>query len=219
MQTDLENHAEAQEVLKLMDNLLAGAEGVTVANDAEMEQASALLRDIKALQKKAEAAQKGLTQPLEKEKKGIIAWFRERITNKLSAGESQLKRAILAYQQEQDRIRREEQRKAEEAARKERERLERRAAAAAEKGQQEKAEQLAEQAETVVAPVHQEATKVQGISTRSVWRFEITDPKAIPREYLMVDEQKIGKVVRALKGDTEIPGVRVYEEKSLAAAG
>ena len=194
---DLENNDTVRQIEALMSNLTV--DGIAVASDADMEQAAALLREVKAVQKQADAAQKALTQPLEQEKKGIIAFFRERITGKLEVYERRLKQLIVGYQQEQERIRREAQRKAEEEARKERERLEKRAAAAAAKGQEEKAEQLAEQAQTVVAPVHTEAPKVAGIATRSIWKYRITDPAALPREYLQPDEKKIGAVVRAMK--------------------
>lgn len=192
---------------------------VVVSSDADLEAAAAQLRDVKALQKDADAAQKAVTQPLEQQKKAAIAWFRDRIVSKLEGAESRLKRGILAYQQEQERIRREQQRAAEEAARKERERLERQAAKAEAAGRAEKAEQLAERAQTVVAPVIDTAPpKVAGVSTRETWRFEITDQGVLPREYLVPDEKKIGAVVRALKGDAAIPGVRVYAEQTLAAA-
>ena len=63
---------------------------------------------------------------------------------------------------------------------------------------------------TIVAPV-MSAPKVEGAGAMvETWKFEITDPQAIPREYLSVNESAIGKVVQALKGETKIPGVRVY---------
>lgn len=213
--TELENNTEARQIITMMSNL--AVDGVSVNSELELESASALLREVKAVQKAAAEAQKALTQPLEHEKKGIIAFFRERITSKLDDYERSLKRMIVGYQQEQERIRREQQRIAEEQARKERERLAKRAAAAEAKGQAEKAEQLQEQAQTVVAPVAPPPPKVSGISSREVWRFEVVDPEAIPRTYLVPDDKKIGQVVRALKGDAEIPGVRVYCERSLAA--
>ena len=83
----------------------------------------------------------------------------------------------------------------------------------------EKVEDLQLREAMVVAPViEREAPKVAGIATREVWRFEVTDPALVPREYLVVDEAKIGKVVRALKGDTAIAGVRVYSERQLASS-
>ncbi len=59
-------------------------------------------------------------------------------------------------------------------------------------------------------------TAMKGVNTRENWKFEIVDPMLIPREYLAVDEVKIGKVVRALKSATSIPGVRPYAETGVA---
>jgi len=62
----------------------------------------------------------------------------------------------------------------------------------------------------VVVPVLS-APRVAGAGAMvTVWKFEITDAQAIPRQYLMVNESAIGKVVQALKDQTNIPGVRVY---------
>ncbi|TET23384.1 MAG: hypothetical protein E3J78_02315 [Candidatus Cloacimonadota bacterium] len=47
--------------------------------------------------------------------------------------------------------------------------------------------------------------------TRKVWKFEITDPTRVPREYMTINEAKIRNVVRS--GIREIPGVRIYQEE------
>jgi hypothetical protein len=63
-------------------------------------------------------------------------------------------------------------------------------------------------APTVVPKVN---VKVEGQGSMvEDWRYEITDANAIPRTYLLVNESAIGKVVKALKTATNIPGVRVY---------
>ena len=63
---------------------------------------------------------------------------------------------------------------------------------------------------TVFVPV-MSAPKVEGAGAMvETWHFEITDPQAIPREHLTINEVSIGKVVQALKGETQIAGVRVY---------
>lgn len=91
-------------------------------------------------------------------------------------------------------------------------------AAAIEQRAAAKVDELQLRAATVVAPViESEAPKVVGTSTREDWRFEITDPTAVPREYLVIDESTIGRVVRALKGSANIPGVRVFSVRVLAA--
>lgn len=54
-------------------------------------------------------------------------------------------------------------------------------------------------------------------SLRETWAFEITDAALVPRKYLVVDEVTIGKIVRAMKDQTDIPGVRAYAVRSVAA--
>ena len=52
--------------------------------------------------------------------------------------------------------------------------------------------------------------RVAGTAVRKTWHFEVVDPMAIPREYLVPDEKAIGAIVRARAGQVEIPGVRIY---------
>jgi colicin import membrane protein len=79
--------------------------------------------------------------------------------------------------------------------------------------------QVLEQTSSLMsAPTSQVSTpKVRGVSKREVWKFEITDPALVPREYLVIDESKIRGVVQALKGATTIPGVRAYPDSQIAA--
>jgi hypothetical protein len=217
MQPDIASNPEVRELAEQTDQLLQIASSYRVTTAAEYTAAGEELKKVKAAAKRLDEIRKSMTKPLDAAKRAIMDFFREPET-KLQRAESDIKRAMIAYSEEQERIRREEQRKAEEAARKEREKLEAQAAKAAAAGKIERAEQLEQRAATVVAPVIQrEAPKVTGLATREVWKFEIIDASALPREYLTVDEKKIGAVVRALKGDTNIPGVRVWAEKSLAA--
>lgn len=53
------------------------------------------------------------------------------------------------------------------------------------------------------------------VTMRTRWDFEITDPAAIPREYLMPDPVKIRKVVEALKDQTSIAGIRAFPVRSV----
>lgn len=54
--------------------------------------------------------------------------------------------------------------------------------------------------------------KCVGVSSAQNWKFRITDVNKIPREYMIPDQTAIGQVVRALKGKTVIPGIEVYPE-------
>ncbi len=78
----------------------------------------------------------------------------------------------------------------------------------------ERAEALREQAASIVAPavLINAPQKAAGTSTAKMWDYEITDPRAVPDEYKMIDTSKLGKVVRAVKGTITIPGVRMFEK-------
>lgn len=67
------------------------------------------------------------------------------------------------------------------------------------------------QAVVVFTPPPPQVPRSAGVSFTPQWGFEITDAALIPREYLMVDEKKIGAVVRAMKHQTNIPGVKAIE--------
>ncbi|MEX2282254.1 MAG: hypothetical protein WEE89_07205 [Gemmatimonadota bacterium] len=198
--------------------LLTNAESFTVASAPQYSDAGELLKLIKGKSKELDETRKSMTKPLDDSKKRVMEFFAKPL-DFLARAESTVKRAMIAYSEEQDRLRREEQRKADEIARKERERIEAQARKAAESGKQEKAEQLQERAATVVAPVIQrEAPRVVGQNMREVWKFEITNEDMVPRSYCVPDEKKIRAIVQAMKSGTAIPGVRVYAEKSLASS-
>jgi hypothetical protein len=135
--------------------------------------------------------------------------------------EQMVKGKLVAWRDERERIRREEERRLAELARiAEQERLAREALAAEEAGDMAEAEAIMEEAVTVQAPVvtlPPAQPKVSGISTREVWKFRITDVSKIPACYMIPDETKIGGVVRAMKGATSIPGVQAYFETVMSA--
>ena len=81
-------------------------------------------------------------------------------------------------------------------------------------GMEEQAEEMLEtpivvEVEEVAAPAPK--VKVKGTSTLENWQFEIEDATRIPRLYMTPDLVKIGKLVKALKGETNIDGVRVFD--------
>ena len=70
-------------------------------------------------------------------------------------------------------------------------------------------------ANVVIEP--EKAFKPTGTMARENWVFNVDNPDLVPREYLMVDEVKIGRVVRAMKADTKIPGISVQNKPKLHA--
>jgi hypothetical protein len=61
-----------------------------------------------------------------------------------------------------------------------------------------------------------EPAKVQGISVRKVWEFEITDPAAVPRELCSPDGTKIRAWIK-MGHTASVPGVRIFERDQVSA--
>lgn len=143
----------------------------------------------------------------------------------LEAAYRSVKGLMSTYDAEQERIRLAEQRRLDEIARKaEEERLLQEAIAAEEEARRNGAtkEEAAQEAEAVIAaPVYvapviipKATPKLAGGPVyRTIWKFRITDAAKIPRQYLVPDEVKIGQIVRALKRESNIPGIEPYEER------
>lgn len=197
---------------------LVRADAYKVATAEQFTVAGEELKRIKGKAFELENERVNMKAPALEACRRIDAFFKKPL-DFLKSAETAIKRAMVRYSDEQDRIRAEDQRKADAAAAAERARLQEIAERAAAKGQEKKAELFEERAQAVVAPViHRDTPKVAGISMRETWKFEVLNEDLVPREYLSVDESKIRRVVQALKAGTRIPGVRVYPEKSPAAA-
>lgn len=208
-------------------------DGMRSESSTAIEHAKQLARDIKdavtldvaaRFMLDAKARAKRIVERMSKPKKAARAAWQEvvdletellepyqRIENEI------IKPAMSRFTTEQDRLRRiEEDRLRVEA--KKREEDERLAAAEAleQRGEKEAADVVLNHAVPVAPIVVPKMEQPKGISYRDVWKFRVVDVAHVPREYLVVDETKIGGVVRALKGDTRIEGVEVYSEKVIA---
>lgn len=220
MANDLELKAQAERTAA--EQFLATAQATAITNAQQNEAAGAYLKEIKAKAKEIEAVRVSFVKPLNDQVKVINDWFK-RPLDILSQAEAAVKRVMLAWDQaERKRVAEEEARLREEARKREeaeRAKLEKRASKAEASGKEEKAEELRQQAAmvSVPAPVLAPPPRASGVQVRKSWDFEITDPALVPREYLEINEVKIRKVVLALKGDTSIPGIRVFEKESVAA--
>jgi hypothetical protein len=149
---------------------------------------------------------------------------RKKVEEPLTEAESIIKRNISGYQQEQERIRQEEERRlrlvAEEAARQQRARE--LADLEATKPTVEEYVAVAERP-LEVAPIYAAPTvqKVQGVSSRESWKAEVTDLGALigfvaqNRQYVNLLEANttaVNAMARSLKSAMSIPGIKVYNE-------
>lgn len=207
------------------------AEMLCVEDAASYSAAGALFQRIKTVTKQVEALFREPKQKASEAHKAVVA-AEKKLLVPLKEAEAIVEPKMIQWRRDQDRIREEQEKKAREelAARMEKERAEEAArlqreadelAAAGKVAAAEEAQAAAtEVAETPVyvppVVVQSEVPIVRGVSGRKTWDFEIVDATKIPREFLMVDEQKIRGVVRAMKGQTQIPGVRAFESESLA---
>lgn len=250
---DLKTDPAIVALVPVLQRLRSFANGLVIKSADAYQRAAAELKNIKGSIAEIETARTKITIPMNASLDEVNAQAKAAKAPFL-ADELIIKRAMVAYSDEQDRIRDEEQRRANEAAAKERRRLQaiadeatrkaneeaaqkrRDAEAAAAAGRQaeadrlrasaarveekaaEKTELFENRAAQVVAPIAtQAAPKVAGVSIPLVWDFEVTDAKAVPREYCDVNESRIRKVVQAMQGNTNIAGVRVFQKKRIAA--
>ena len=57
--------------------------------------------------------------------------------------------------------------------------------------------------------------RAAGTKVMRPWKFEITDPALLPREFLIPNEQLIRATVSSLKGAAKIAGVRIFQDISI----
>lgn len=229
MQIDPSTDPTVARVTAEVSELERYAAGYAVTTPEQYTAGAEDLRRVKAAQKKLEETRQSLADPAR------LAWqrindFFKAPAERLIGVELSIKRALTRYADEQARLQREEQRKAEEAAQRERERvareareaeakaaeLRRQAEEAAAAGNAKEAAKLESRAErsevkadakamesaAVVAPViSREPPKVAGVTHRTEWKYEILDASKLPAAFLVPDERKIAATVRAMKQD------------------
>ena len=196
---------------------------IVVNNQNSYEMASGILRGVKGLIKQVEDSYNPIVSKALSAHREAIAQ-RDKYLNPLKKIELAVKNRISGYLDECEQKRRAEeirlQSEAEEKARKEKEKLEARAEKWAEKGKTEKAEALKEQAEQVeaivptVSPIVQ---KVEGQSTRKVYKARVVDFSILSNDYKIVNQQLLDSIARNTKGQQKIAGVEYYEEMVLVS--
>jgi len=202
--------------------VVMNAASMVVTNPAEYTIASDFLKTIKGAQKKVTDFFAPMKQKAHEAHKAITQQ-ESAMLKPLQDAEATLKRNLLVFYQDQERVRIEAQRKlqaeADEAARKERERLEREAAKLK---TPELREQRLEQAAAVIAPVVTVASVapvVSGQSVRKTWTAKVVDVSLVPREWMVVNEKALDSFAKATKGAVKVPGVEFVEVASLASLG
>jgi len=184
------------------------AKNMIVASDEDMKAATDLMAVIKISEKNLEEQRKFLVKPLNDHVKNINDRFKL-YSVPLQRATTILKNKVLAYRQELERKRREEEARLQAEARAEQERL----AALAEANELPPPPPIIMRAPATEVP--KAARSIIGSAAFSKeWKFEIVNESLIPREYMSPDEKKIRAVIKA--GIREIPGIRIYQEDSMS---
>ena len=179
--TNIASRPEVLAVTTEVASLETFAATYAVETAAQYQHGADDLKRVKAAQKKLEDTRTSLTKPINESLRRLNDFFRAP-ADRLTAIERTIKAALTRFGDEQERIRREEQRKLEEAARRERERLEAQAREAERKAQEKaaaerraaeaaaaagRAEEAAKLAARAAATEAKAAEKVEAIESRA----------------------------------------------------
>lgn len=200
---------------------LRQANALAITSQEGLDVAAAELRAIKARAKELDDLRKSLVKPVDEARNRIQGLFKPALEF-LDSAERLIKGKVLAYTTEQRRI-------ADEAARKEQDRLRKleaaKAARAETKGDVERAQDIRARAQDIYVPPPP-PPRAAGISTRVLWRAELTDIKALcaavaagaaPTDLVQFDQAAGNRLAAALRDAQSYPGVRFVATESLAA--
>ena len=200
---------EAQEVKDITSGVVQAAEGVTVSSEKGMEEATDILSWVSKAKKQVEDKRKFLVKPLNDHVKAINEMFKGYMAP-LEQADAMLRKKVIIYRQEQERIRREEEDRLRKEAEAERKRMEKQAkkeGVAPPPPPPPVAPSMPEQAKTTYSGMG-------SVSTKMVWDFEIVDENKVPRNFMIANEKAIRAAVKA--GVRNIPGVKVFQKEELA---
>lgn len=227
--------ADAEKALEMASNII-------VTSHDEYKSASHDLMLVKKKLNELEAQRKSITQPMHEAKTRVMDFFRKP-TDFLKDAEKAIKKALLTYDQEEERKRKEaarlaaiEEEKCQAAAKLEQEKREAEALELAEMAKDEGDDTLAEQileeatqpiepAPVVPTPIYN-APKAEGISKRDNWKGEclslndliaaVAAGKASP-SLLMANTTAINQMAKATKGNVKIDGIRFYNDPIISS--
>lgn len=218
-----------EELAKEVAPIVAAAKELKVDSDLMYGEAGEELRNIKSKKTTLEERRKAITQPLDAAKKSVMDLFRAPIES-LDEAERIIKRTMLTYSQEQQRIRDEEARKAREAHEREQARIAREAEEARSSGDEAAAQVLetTSMAMTAAEPVARAAPKATGIGITKRWSAEVTDKRAFIEfclkpegeqyfEALQIDMKPLNQLAVALKENLKIPGIKAVSTDGISA--
>ena len=232
--TELSDDAkEAKELVNQTGKMVIELGEFTIDSNETYECAGEHLKLIKAKMNALTEKRFGITRPMDAAKQKVMDFFKPPIAA-LELAEGGLKGKMVGYNQEQERIRQDAERKrqAEERAAQDKadaEALELAQIAEAE-GDTKAAEEIREEAQQRIAPaapaVIAEKPKAAGTSMRDNYKAEVTDLMALikavadgsaPITMIKADDSALGQMAKAKKAASKVAGVRFYNDPIISA--
>ena len=186
--------------------------------EADQRRASDFVRQIKLAAKDAEEARKAAGTPLLEATRVINAFFKTGIVDKLADAARSVEAAMTVFAVSQERAARLAAQAVRDAAEAEANRL----SAEAERTMRPQMLDRAIQAEAVAEGARKAAdasvsdlSRTRGdlggvTSLRSRWTYKVTNPAAIPVEYMVDNQVMLNEAIR--KGLRELPGIEIYND-------
>lgn len=223
METTTQIPKEVEISIKESEAMLLNCEKIEITNNDQYQRAGEYLKSVKTKSKEIEKIRTSITQPINASLSAINSFFKKP-QEILQKAEIKIKKSILDFQEKEERKRKVEEARLAEIARreeeKERKRLEQIAERAVNSGKIEKAEEILDIAESLHIPQQVAMPTfeaIKGVSTPTNWKWKLINIEDVPRKYLKLDETKITKMVIAIKDDFDIPGIKIYSEKTIAS--
>ncbi len=191
-------------------DLIKIAKELVIETEEQATEASEMVKKLKELENEIRASFDPVIDKAYKAHKEAIAQRDEHLKPVLEA-QKKIKDCLSKWKEKEELKRLQEAMRIAEEKRKEEEEKRLQQAELLEKmGETEKANEILEQ--PIFCAPETEKIKVEGISFAEIWTYEIINEAEIPREYLMPDEKKINSVVKAMKNNIEIPGIKIFKK-------
>ena len=209
---------ETKEIEKELIKVEINAIALQVTDNETYAQAGTLLIGYKELGKTIKNYFKPLKENAHKAWEVICDREKEEL-NKLQPGIQHLNKQMVTYNIEQEQIRKaEEDRLRDEAEKAERERRLGLVLKAVEAGEEEEAKAILEEPGFIPPPIVEKTVPKQaGLAMVTIYKWRLVDINKVPKPYLQlrVNEAAVNQTVKALKAQTNIPGIEVYSEQSM----
>ncbi len=200
------------------------AQGIVVKTQPQYDMANDFLKAIKGLQTKIKDTFRPIIDQAHKAHKEAVSQEKKHL-EPLLAAEILIKNKMMAYINEQERIRQEVERKLQAEAEKKRQEALAKAEVARANGKEAKAEKYEEKASQIVAPTLAPSVDKGSAVIKKIWHAEVFDLMAlvkaiaagqVPLACVEASMPILNSQARALKDTMAYPGVKAVAEDNLS---